>query len=129
MLLFGLPWGQTDVVAHCDRAIPGAAQNLVTSLKWKLVAFIAGTTISIDSSPDARSGCDSCSTLHSRSSRLSLKRKLRTPQTTRILNAIKAGAKSAKDVQAQTRIPLEAAGESFVQTVASLCAKDVEPGP
>jgi predicted Rossmann fold nucleotide-binding protein DprA/Smf involved in DNA uptake len=31
----------------------------------------------------------------------------RTPQTTRILNAVKAGAKSAKDVHAQTRIPLD----------------------
>jgi predicted Rossmann fold nucleotide-binding protein DprA/Smf involved in DNA uptake len=31
----------------------------------------------------------------------------RTPQTTRILNAIKGGAKSAKEIQQQTRIPLD----------------------
>jgi predicted Rossmann fold nucleotide-binding protein DprA/Smf involved in DNA uptake len=31
----------------------------------------------------------------------------RTPQTTRILNAVKAGAHSAKEIQQQTRIPIE----------------------
>ena len=42
-------------------------QNFVTSLKWKLLIFIAGTTISNDSSPAARTDGPSISTLASAS--------------------------------------------------------------
>ena len=41
------------------------AQNFVTSLKWKLLTFIAGTTISKDSSPAARTAGPSISTFDS----------------------------------------------------------------
>jgi len=42
-------------------------QNFVTSLKWKLLIFMAGTTISNDSSPAARTAGPSISTLASAS--------------------------------------------------------------
>lgn len=48
-------------------AAPGEVrpQNFVTSLKWKLRTFIAGTTISNDSSPAARTGVPIISTFAS----------------------------------------------------------------
>src|SRR5208283_3080561 len=58
-------------------------QNFVNSVKWKSRTFIAGTTMSNASSPDARTAGPSASTLDSISSMLSLNRKLRSPQTTR----------------------------------------------
>jgi hypothetical protein len=45
-------------------------QNRVTSVKWKSRTFMAGTTMSALSSPDARTEGDSISTLDSSSIRL-----------------------------------------------------------
>src|ERR1035438_8529804 len=58
------------------------AQNLVTSVKLKPRTFIAGTTISNVSSPDARTSGDSASTFESISVNPTLKRKFRTPADT-----------------------------------------------
>src|SRR5579863_100335 len=60
-----------------------ALQNFVTSLKWKLLIFMAGTTISNDSSPAERTAGPSISTFASASITLWLKRKLRMPPDTR----------------------------------------------
>lgn len=58
-------------------------QNFVTSVKLNSRIFIAGTTMSNDSSPEARMGTLIASTFDSIEIRLSLKRKLRTPYRTR----------------------------------------------
>src|ERR1035441_9007974 len=58
------------------------AQNLVTSVKLKPRTFIAGTTMSNVSSPDARTAGESASTFDSISISPTLKRKLRTPADT-----------------------------------------------
>src|ERR1700751_3976005 len=56
-----------------------SSQNFVTSVKLNSLTFIAGTTMSNDSSPHARTGTLIASTLESIWIKLSLKRKLRTP--------------------------------------------------
>ena len=61
------------------RMTEGCAQNFVTSVKLNSRTFIAGTTMSKDSSPLARTGVPISSTFESIWIRLSLKRKFRTP--------------------------------------------------
>ena len=61
-----------------SRSISG--QNLVVSVKLKSRTFMAGTTMSKDSSPEARAGRLIASTFESMWRRLSLKRKLRMPR-------------------------------------------------
>lgn len=56
------------------------SQNFVTSVKLNPATFIAGATMSNDSSPLARTGTPISSTFDSMCSRLSLNRKFRTPK-------------------------------------------------
>lgn len=65
-------------VCSCTRRT-SCFQNRVTSVKWKLVTFIAGTTMSKASSPEARTEGDNASTLFSRSMIPWLKRKFFRP--------------------------------------------------